>query len=72
MHESLRNGNNPIYWVLEDGGFVADTSSMKSWVPIGDSDGVHEQKYTGTFDGGGYTISGLYFGDTSIGNVGLF
>ena len=38
------------------------------WTPIGTSD----VPYTGTFDGQGYTISGLYFNDSSAKDVGLF
>ncbi|WP_317336791.1 GLUG motif-containing protein, partial [uncultured Ruminococcus sp.] len=38
-----------------------------SWAPIGDDD-----KYTGTFDGQGHTISGLYFNDAKAEGVGLF
>ena len=39
------------------------------WTPIADSD---SNKYTGTFDGNGHTISGLYINDVSAVNVGLF
>ena len=56
----------------EDGSLVDDTGSLKTWVPIGYSDGARVQTYTGTFDGGGHTISGLYFDDKSISYVGLF
>ena len=38
------------------------------WTPIGTSD----VPYTGTFNGKGYTISGLYFNDSSAKDVGLF
>lgn len=56
----------------EEGNLVTDTGNLKTWVPIGYSDGVSVQTYTGTFDGGGHTISGLYFDDKSISYVGLF
>ena len=56
----------------EDGNLVSETGNLKTWVPIGYSDGVRVQTYTGTFDGGGHTISGLYFDDKSISYVGLF
>ena len=38
------------------------------WTPIGTS----SQPFTGTFDGKGHTISGLYINDPSKNNVGLF
>ena len=56
----------------ENGNLVSETVNLKTWVPIGYSDGVSVQTYTGTFDGGGHTISGLYFADSSISYVGLF
>ena len=40
------------------------------WTPIGtDADG---RRFTGTFDGGGYTIYGLYFNNSKQSYVGLF
>ena len=39
------------------------------WTPIGTSD---DDAYTGTFDGKGYTISGLYFNNPTSYYVGLF
>ena len=39
------------------------------WTPIGTSD---EDSYSGTFDGQGYTISGLYFNNSNSSYVGLF
>ena len=50
----------------EDGTLVDDTSGFVSWTPIGDS-----SPYTGTFDGKGHTVSGLFYsGNNSY--VGLF
>ena len=40
----------------------------KDWTPIGN----YDNKYYGTFDGNGKTISGLYFNNASIYDVGLF
>ncbi|OYP68288.1 hypothetical protein CIK98_03505 [Prevotella sp. P2-180] len=51
-----------------DGSIADDVSSFRSWTPIGN----YDNNYTGTFDGKGYTVSGLYFNDTSKENVGLF
>lgn len=39
------------------------------WTPIGKSD---DDAYTGSFDGKGYTISGLYFNNPNAYYVGLF
>ena len=55
--------------VLKADGSIADNvSSFRSWTPIGN----YDNNYTGTFDGQGYTVSGLYFKDTSKEEVGLF
>ena len=55
--------------VLKADGSIADNvSSFRSWTPIGN----YNNEYTGTFDGHGYTVSGLYFNDTSKEEVGLF
>ena len=51
-----------------DGTLASDVSSFRVWTIIGNS----SNKYTGTFDGQNYTISGLYFNNTSIDYVGLF
>ena len=46
-------------------------SNFIEWEPIGKHDN-YDDVYTGTFDGQGYTISGLYFNDTKASYVGLF
>ena len=46
-------------------------SDFIEWEPIGKHDS-YDAVYTGTFDGQGYTISGLYFNDTKASYVGLF
>ena len=73
------NGNTSINAVLNtnlvvnnnvfnsDGSLKADTD-LNKWTPIGNS----SKKYTGTFDGQNHTISGLYFNDENISDVGLF
>ncbi len=61
-----------------DGTLADDTSNFIEWFPIGyyydrDGNGTYEDVcYNGTFDGQGYTISGLYFNNTNQGYVGLF
>ena len=55
--------------VLKTNGSIADdVSGFRSWTPIGN----YDNNYTGTFDGKGYTVSGLYFNDSSKNYVGLF
>ena len=48
-----------------------DTEGLKHWTPIGYG---YDNKYTGIFDGQGYTISGLYISDkdSDLYSVGLF
>ena len=77
----VNSGNTSVHAVLtanivvntgvlqSDGTLADDTSGFKSWTPIGYSD-LHI--YTGTFDGQGHTISGLYFNDDGTDYVGLF
>ena len=45
-----------------------NTGTFTDWTPIGNN----SNKYTGTFDGQGHTISGLYFNDSITDYVGLF
>ncbi|WP_317336790.1 GLUG motif-containing protein, partial [uncultured Ruminococcus sp.] len=53
---------------VNEGTMTADSTDATSWTPIGNS----SSEYTGTFDGQGHTVSGLYFNDGSASNVGLF
>ncbi len=76
-HTSFKNANAVLTaditvntGVLQSDGTLADdTSSFRSWTPIGYSD---LRIYTGIFDGQGHTISGLYVNDASARFVGLF
>lgn len=61
--------------VLTDEGYLnsSNMDNFTSWTPIGNS----SKQYTGTFNGNGKTISGLYFNNTSTSDtnayyVGLF
>ena len=55
--------------VLDESGNLAEPSKTHlDWIPIGNPD----RPYTGTFNGQGHTISGLYFNDSSKNFVGLF
>ena len=47
---------------------TSEIANFRSWTPIGQDD---TKKYTGTFDGNGKIISGLYFNESKI-YVGLF
>ncbi|MCQ2121242.1 MAG: hypothetical protein MJY78_05370, partial [Fibrobacter sp.] len=47
---------------------VADTSKFVKWTPIG----TDVNPYIGTFDGQGHTVSGLYFNNDEMSNVGFF
>ena len=46
-------------------------SDFIPWTPIG-STKIGSSLYTGTFDGQGHTISGLYFNNPAASGVGLF
>ena len=51
-----------------DGTLNGDGSRFRQWMPIGNGDAP----YSGTFDGNGKTISGIYFSDASVDYVGPF
>ena len=51
----------------EKGALVADSSKLHKWTPIGNS----SVAFTGTFDGDGHTVSGMFINTTSSHN-GLF
>ena len=51
-----------------DGNLKDGHENLAVWTPIGDS----SQKYTGTFNGQGYTVSGLYLYDDNRNYIGFF
>ena len=56
-----------------DGTLNGDGSNFRAWTPIGYSNSYEDRvHYVGTFDGAGFTVSGLYFNDTTANYVGLF
>ena len=57
---------NPDMKISEDG-TVTNGKELDPWTPIGTS-----RPYSGTFDGNGKTISGLYINDSSADYQGLF
>ena len=54
--------------VLDANKNLVSKSDLTEWEPIG----ARWSSYTGTFDGQGHTISGLYFNDPLASYVGLF
>ena len=54
--------------VLDEHKNLVSKSYFIEWVPIGTLGG----RYTGTFNGNSHTISGLYFNNPNLLNVGLF
>ncbi len=46
------------------GDYIGTTTGLREWTPI--------NNFNGTFDGQGHSISGLYFNDENVSNVGLF
>ncbi len=77
--KQVNEGNTSLNAVLTENivvnsGDVLNCNGTKGegwidWTPIGDAE---SNRYTGTFDGNGKTISGLYFNDSSQDYVGLF
>ena len=55
--------------VLDANKDLVSGSDFIEWAPVGTS---RDDAYTGTFDGKGYTISGLYFNNPTSYYVGLF
>lgn len=48
------------------------SEGKESWTPIGSFDWENPMPFSGTFDGGGHTISGLYINTETDRNTGLF
>ncbi len=61
---------NPGYTFAPDGSYSAEDTAgeLRSWTPIGKGYAY----YTGTFDGGNHTVSGLYINDPEADMAGLF
>ena len=56
-----------------DGSLNGDGSNFRVWTPVGYYNSeTDEAQYAGTFDGNGYTVSGLYFSSEEQNRVGLF
>lgn len=57
--------------VLDPNKDLVSGNDFIEWIPIGKSSS-DDDAYTGTFDGNGHTISGLYFNKSNSWYVGLF
>lgn len=57
--------------VLDPNKNLVSGNDFIEWIPIGKSSS-DDDAYTGTFDGNGHTISGLYFNKSNSWYVGLF
>ena len=51
--------------VIVNGTLNSDTSEVVAWTPIGARIGSSTKAFSGTFDGGNHTVSGLYVSATS-------
>lgn len=66
---AVNTGNTSIKAVLTaDIELNASGSTANEWTPIGTAD----NPFTGSFDGVGHTVKGLYFNNSELDNVGLF
>ncbi|MBE6733783.1 MAG: hypothetical protein E7563_00370, partial [Ruminococcaceae bacterium] len=54
--------------VVNEGVMTSESTDARVWTPIGDS----TNSYSGKFEGNSKTVSGLYFKNSEVGNVGLF
>ncbi len=77
--ETVNKGNNSVNGVLvgnislnskvlEDGNPVDLGLGLREWTPIGNE----ANKYSGHFDGRGYTVKGLYINSVALDGAGLF
>ena len=72
LAEEVNNGTSyeGEYFSLTDD-IDLETNANNPWTPIGNSASAPGQQFLGSFDGGGYTVSGLYVEGTH-GYAGLF
>ena len=56
--------------LLDDGTLSGENADFRTWIPIAAL--AAPRSYGGTFEGGGYTVKGLYFNDALANAVGLF
>lgn len=60
---------NPDNMVDEKGNLLISQSKLNEWTPIGG--GTNNIKYMGTFDGNGYTVSGIYVNKPAFERAGF-
>ena len=60
---------NPDNMVDKQGNLLKSQSSLNEWTPIGG--GTNDIKFTGIFDGNGYTISGIYVNKPAFERAGF-
>ena len=53
----------------KDGNLLNDPETLNEWTPIGSN---YSSSYTGTFDGGGHTVSGVYINQPGMDSIGFF
>ena len=59
--------------VLVNGALNSNTDGFRVWTPIGYWNSSEDLSYyVGTFDGAGFTVSGLYHNDSTKSRIGLF
>lgn len=85
LSDECRNGNTfrGCYFLMtndivvnsnvlnNDGSLNGAGDNFERWIPIGCSAGSYRSGFHGTFDGNGYSVSGIYI-NREIGNCGLF
>ncbi len=70
--DSMHNYLDSCFVLMNDldfnGSIYDSINSTEGWIPLGNS----STRFTGTFDGAGYTISNLYINRSSTNYIGLF
>ncbi len=56
----------------DENGNVTNGDEFRQWTPIGYKNSESEVAFAGSFRGGDYVVSGLYFNDSTADYVGLF
>ena len=62
------NGKILKDFVVNEGLLTSESTDVRAWTPIGNN----SNRYSGTFDGNGCVVAGLYFNDSSAFDIGFF